>query len=602
MYTYRTEIDQLKSIHENHTIMKKRTGYYRSTWAVSMLLFIGHVASGQSNADSVAQEDHEFIASIAAYPADVRSAILDVAQYPQVLVKLERIQSRSSQSFQDLISEYSREEQEKFYEAARFPDLIDRMVRAGKRNPQEIRPLLRDLPVESQNRILDVHNNHFRDMTRMNSMYQSSQAELQKIISGYPQNVQRDFEKVISMPDAMNLLTDNIDQTVSLGEDYRANPGEITQQLDSLSHQLAMQNAQDLDAYKKEVASDPKLQSEMQSAATDFSSSYNQPGTPTNITNNYYSDNYGTNPYPYWFSYPYWYSMPFWYPMPISYYTGYYYGPGGLIIVGLPSRIFSSWFFGIGYRHYPVLYNRYNAYCHVNRFGIVHHYGNFSYYGRHQSSGYSHAGSRPGHGGSVGRYSGRYSNHGSSTGGYTNHDRNHTGSRTSISGNTSWNRVDRRAGTINTSRSWNTGRQNQSHGLANPNNGRQNWNGAHQTTYGSRQNLNTGGQTFNTSRPAVNTSRPAVNTSRPAVNTSRQYFNSGTNRTQFSRPASSYPSTSNFRPTQSTQSRSFSPAPHYSGGSRSGGGGGGFRSGGGGGHSGGGGGGGHSGGGGRRGR
>src|SRR5258708_10072320 len=190
--------------------MKKVMTYLRSILSFGTLIFFSHLAPGQSYADSLAQDEHEIISSIAPYPAEVRSAILDVAQYPQVLVKLERIQARSSQSFQDLISGYSREEQEKFYELSRFPEVMDQMAQGANRSPEELRALVKDMPVETQKRLLDVYGAHFGEIAMMNKIYTASQHALQKIISSFPQNVQNDFQKVISMPDVMSLLTDNI--------------------------------------------------------------------------------------------------------------------------------------------------------------------------------------------------------------------------------------------------------------------------------------------------------------------------------------------------------------------------------------------------------
>jgi len=223
------------------------------------------------------------------------------------------------------------------------------------------------LPSATQFRLQALYDAHFDDLVKMNKLYQSSQTALQKIISSYPQNVQADFQKIITMPDVMNLLTDNINLAVSLGESYKADPTGVKQQLDSLSNKLSQQNAQDLSAYKKEVESDPKMQTEMKQAATDFSTSYDQPDDPNYVSNSYY-DNY---PYPYWFSYPYWYPSPIWYPRPIWYHTGFYYGAGGaLVVVGLPSRLYSNWFFGVGYRRYPTLYSHYNTYYNLHRANI----------------------------------------------------------------------------------------------------------------------------------------------------------------------------------------------------------------------------------------
>ncbi len=356
----------------------------RFACVVGLIGFI-QPAFGQSDSTTPANGDRDIVSSIATYPTDLRSAVLDVAQYPHILVKLERIQARSSQSFQDLISGYPREEQEKFYELSRFPDRLNAMVRDGKKSNEEVKPMLEELPKEAQASILDVYNNHFNDLVKIHSIYESSEEALQKTISDYPQQVQGDFKKVISRPEVMNLLTENIDLTASLGEDYKASPNAVIEQLDSLNDQ----HRKDLADYKKEVENNPKMQQEMQSAADRFSSSYAQSDSPVDaylnnqpvnysdqapIINNYYS----YNPYPYWFSYPYWYATPIWYPVPYYYNTGFYYGRGGRIVIwGFPSYAFSNWFFSFGYRHYPYYYSRYNVYCHR------------SYAGGGRSGGYS---------------------------------------------------------------------------------------------------------------------------------------------------------------------------------------------------------------------
>jgi len=347
--------------------MKTIAHYKKNLLALCMVIaFSSPLVYAQSYTDSLQQDDQDIISSIAPYSADVRSTILDVAQYPQAIVKIERVQARSSQSFQDLIASYPREEQEKFYEISRFPDVLNRIISSDAGAP-EIKTITKDLPVTTQNSFAELSSTHHDDLIRMNNIYQSSETALQKILAGYPDNVKNDFRKVIAMPDVMNLLTNNIGLTVELGEAYKADPAGVTQQLDSANTALAQQSKQDLDAYRKDVESNPELQHEMQQAATDFSNSNSQPDNPTYITNNYYDN----TPYPYWFSYPYWYVTPIWYPRPMYYYTGFYYGPGGRIIVtGFPSRVYSNWFFGFGYRHYPTLYRHYGSYYSLHRTNV----------------------------------------------------------------------------------------------------------------------------------------------------------------------------------------------------------------------------------------
>lgn len=334
-----------------------------------MIMMMASLSFAQELVDSLSQDDGKIISSIAPYAADMRAAILDVSQYPQALVKLERTQARTSQSFLDLIANYPREEQKKFYQVARFPDLTNQLVSETKKNPDEVKLLLKDYPEIVQQQILGIYKDHYEDLVKINSIYQSSQTTLKKITAKYPELVQDDFKKVIGSPDVMSLLTHNIDLTVSLGEAYRNDPSGVTEQLDNLNKQLTEQNATDLADYKAAIEKDPKLQAEMKKAADEFAQQYDQGNTsPTDAGNNYY-DSY---PYSYWYGYPYWYSSPMWYPTPFYYQTGFYYGPGGgLVIAGLPSLFYANWFFGFGYSRYPGLYNHYNTYYNLHRTDIV---------------------------------------------------------------------------------------------------------------------------------------------------------------------------------------------------------------------------------------
>lgn len=339
--------------------------------ALCVMLGFSQAAWSQAASDTLFQDDHQMMTSIARYPKDLQLAILSVSQYPQVLVKLERIQSRSSQSFQDLISRYPRNEQENFYEISRYPDRLDRLVGDGKKNALEIRPYLEDLPIDTRNHIMAVYDAHFDDLVRMNGMYQRSEAEMKLALTQFPEQVRSNFQKVVARPEAMSLLTENIDLTMNLGNEYQANPDQVIRQLDSLSGELASQDEKTLSAYRQEVENNPALQKEMINASDSFSATYsNGSSTPPQqvdpsgqvpVVNNYYYSNYNYNPYPYWFSYPYWYTTAIWYPRPYWYYTGFYYGAGGRVVVfGLPSPVYTSWFYRYGYRRYPYLY----TYCH----------------------------------------------------------------------------------------------------------------------------------------------------------------------------------------------------------------------------------------------
>ncbi len=317
--------------------------------------------NAQGYQDSLRQDDDDIVSSIAPYPADVRDAILNISQYPQKLVKLERIQGRSSQSFQDLLNPFPRATQEKFYDIARYPDLIHQLVAAGPMSADQVSALVASYPQQVAATVSELYPAHTNELKAMEKTYQDSQDAMENVIRSMPAEVQNDMRKIVGMPDVMNLLTDRIDLTVSLGEAYKDDPNGVRQNLTNLNAQLASENSKELEEYKQKVANDPQLQQEMKQSAQDFADNYSETedGTAPTVINNYYN----TSPYPYWFGYPYWYPTAIWYPRPLYYHTGFYIGAGGnMVILGLPSYGYSNWFFNYGYRRYPRMYGWYHGY------------------------------------------------------------------------------------------------------------------------------------------------------------------------------------------------------------------------------------------------
>lgn len=364
--------------------MKTRTKS-RILFLVTVLL-ASFLAKSQSYQDSLKKDDDDIISSIAPYPEDVRNAILNVAQYPQMLVKVERIQARSSQSFQDLVADFSRDEQEKFYELGRYPELVHQLATSSYSTFDQVKPMLDHYPKEMVPTVSSLFPSRLKEIKSMDKTYQTSQEGFDKVIESLPSDVQSDFKKVIGMPDVMSLLTDRIDLVVSLGEAYKIDPQGTRQKLNDVSAKVSAQNQKDLDEYKTKVENDPQMQEEMKKSSQEFADSYsanndssyeaqlqqsrqgqiqNQP----TVVNNYYGGyGYNYNPYPYWLGYPYWYSSPMWYPMPLYYYTGFYVGlRGNVVVFGLPSRYYSNWFFRHGYNRYPHYYGFFNNYYNTHR-------------------------------------------------------------------------------------------------------------------------------------------------------------------------------------------------------------------------------------------
>ena len=128
--------------------MSVKTTNMKTKWKLSKTFLFGFLFTvstfsfSQSYQDSLRKDDDDIIASIAPYSSDVRDAILNISQYSQNIVKIERIQARTSQSFQDMVAAYPREEQEKYYELARYPELIHQLVDDPPKTLEQVKPTL----------------------------------------------------------------------------------------------------------------------------------------------------------------------------------------------------------------------------------------------------------------------------------------------------------------------------------------------------------------------------------------------------------------------------------------------------------------------------
>src|SRR6185312_549349 len=73
-------------------------------------------------------DDSTALLTIAAYPDSVRIKALQACQKPEILVKTEALQKNTSQSFRNLVSNYSKDEQQKLWDLSRQPGLINQIA------------------------------------------------------------------------------------------------------------------------------------------------------------------------------------------------------------------------------------------------------------------------------------------------------------------------------------------------------------------------------------------------------------------------------------------------------------------------------------------
>ncbi|HEY3388622.1 MAG TPA: hypothetical protein VGK38_03560 [Prolixibacteraceae bacterium] len=331
----------------------------------------GRAQSGSKNELlKMIEDDRTTVDAIAGYDGRVRSDILQVAQTPEVLDKIEELQKRSQNQFRTIINDYDRDAQTAFYDMARYPNLIADLVSDGKPSSSEVNAIVSRYPEDIHETAKKYARMYFDVLLSINLLNNEIDREFQIYLEPYDPQTRESVKALIAYPEIVSILVEDKDFTALLGEVYNEDPQWVEGNLNKISQELAEQNKEDLDAYKNQIQNDPEAYNEMLEAADKFARENNEAREES--SSDPIVEVRVINSYPYWFGYPYWYSDPYWRPYPLYYHTGFYRNHyGNIVFVGLPSYHFIHW---QTYNHptlYPHLsYNYYSYYenHYVNRY------------------------------------------------------------------------------------------------------------------------------------------------------------------------------------------------------------------------------------------
>ena len=345
--------------------------------AITMGLSIqGKAQSDNKNALlQMIDEDRTTIDAIAGYDEKVQNNILQVAQTPEVLNKMEELQKRSQNQFRAIINDYDRDAQAAFYDMARYPNLITDLVSNGKPSSSEVDRIVLNYPVDIHETAKKYARRYFDVFQQIDKLNSEIDGAFQSYLEPYNPQTRESVNALLAYPDIVSILVEDKDFTALLGAVYNEDPEWTENNLNRISQELSEQNKEDLDAYKTQLQNDPEAYNEMLEASEKYAQENNErryesssePVVDVRIINSY----------PYWFGYPYWYTDPYWRPLPFYYHTGFYRNHlGSIVFVGLPSFHFIHWqtynhptlFPHLSYNYYSYYENHY-----INRYRNSHH-------------------------------------------------------------------------------------------------------------------------------------------------------------------------------------------------------------------------------------
>ncbi|MCB0585704.1 MAG: hypothetical protein KDD06_10340, partial [Phaeodactylibacter sp.] len=128
--------------------MKSAMSFLKQT--ILLLLLSGSVVltaqTGEPLLAQLAEEEKDAVNALVMYPEDTRLAILESSKYPEALIKMQRIQEQTSESFKELLSDYAQSTQEMIWDLTRYPGLVERLAREGNGSRSNIQAILKDYP------------------------------------------------------------------------------------------------------------------------------------------------------------------------------------------------------------------------------------------------------------------------------------------------------------------------------------------------------------------------------------------------------------------------------------------------------------------------
>lgn len=357
-----------------------KTRNFLPLWTVGLLFLFPHFLYPQPETplfDGWEESDKAAIEALVMYPQNTRADILEAAQYPELLIKIEGLQHETSQQFQDLIASLGQDQQEMIYDLSRYPALVSRLVMAKEAGARSIEDILKDYPDVIHTRAKQAYREYGNLLIAADQLHLSADHQFNVLIATYPSDAREAYHNLIELPEVLSLLTENIRMTILVGDLYQKDPDRLHRQMDSLNLVVAEANAKELETWKESIEDDPEVMAELRSASNEFAEEYGYDdeyyayddmyNETHDRSDKYVVEQYFHYNYPYWFGFPSWYYYPRWRPYPIWYETGFYAVMDvGFVVHRLPSFYFTHWYFYRPYHHY--------YYPHLSRRFVRHTY------------------------------------------------------------------------------------------------------------------------------------------------------------------------------------------------------------------------------------
>jgi len=303
--------------------------------------------------DSLDEREQELLEAIAARGPQRREAALVASQHPDVLVRLELIQARSSAAFDLRVEQLDREHQEELWELVRTPGVLSEVVAGGKKTAAALAAIVEQQPEPVRDAIRHLGREHFELLRAIDGIKASADIEFGEAVAPLSEFAREAFAQLLEDPELLAMLARSPRALVVIGEAFGADPEATRARIDELATAVAAANRVVEEEWRDGLANDPEACAELEQAAREYAGEYGYDYEDLTSEPSRLRLRRDYAPYPYWFGYPRWYSYwnPWGYWYPVYPHVGFHYGPHrSPVSFGRPSLHFVHWFYG-GHHH-----------------------------------------------------------------------------------------------------------------------------------------------------------------------------------------------------------------------------------------------------------
>lgn len=328
-------------------------------------------------------EEQEAVDALVLYPEETRLAIFNATSCPEALIKMESIQTQTSTAFKKMMESYPQDIQEMIWDLTRYPALVHRLAAIDVDSEDPLKTILKNYPEVIHPKTKQAVRDYHPVLIEIDQLNQAAASAFEFILDDYPPQSKEALQHLITLPEVLTILTENIRLTILVGDLYQKAPQWLRQKADSLNLVVARRNAKELEDWKANLENNQEAIEELKASGAAYSEDYAYDDAAYDdqkyIDDLYYEEeedrpdemiieHHYSYHYPYWFGYPSWYEYPRWRNYPYWYDWGFYISPQRTIVVfGLPSYHFTHWYFYHPHHH--------THWPHLSTHFVNHYYG-----------------------------------------------------------------------------------------------------------------------------------------------------------------------------------------------------------------------------------